>query len=929
MKEGLAWYRNLRRIRLSRMKRIFALSLSFLPSLLLAQPADPQAGPWQPLLANLKARCVGPSNMGGRCVDLAVYNKEPRIFYVATASGGLWKTMNGGTTLYPVFEREATVSLGACAVSQKDYNLVWAGTGEATSRNSVAWGDGVYKTTDGGTTWKNMGLKETMHISRILIDPNNNDTVYVGSLGRTWGYNPERGVFKTTDGGKTWKQVFKLDEKTGVADMAMNPKNPNDILVAMWQHIRKPYDFASGGSTGGIYRTTDGGKTWHKTMKGMPNAWPKIESLDIRQLRTIASYFDIPNDTNSKPADLLPKIKEKVAATDLPIGRIGLSYYMKDPKVVLATVEFNPFASPAGSGGGRGGGGGSMNGGGTFMSHDGGDSWEKTSSTNPRPFYFSRPIIDPNDDKRQYLGGVSLSVTDDGKTFRSLNGARVHADIHQIWIDPSDSYHIMLVCDGGLYQSRDRGATWFHHENMAIGQFYAVAFDSRKPYWVYGGLQDNGSWGQPTQNQRGSTSWFDAFNVGGGDGFHVASDPSDWRWLYSESQGGAIGRFDLKGGSGRRGFRQPPRQNNRFNWSTPFIISPHNASTLYLGGNKLFKTVNRGDSWVAVSPDLTTNDPAKQLAGAHSVSPENTGAETHCTIISISESPRKQGLIYVGTDDGLIQVTQDDGGHWTNVTAAIPDLPANTWCSKVLASKWEEGRVYAAFDGHRGDDFKPYVYVSDDYGKSWSKLSSGLPDFDCVYTLCEGERNSDLLFLGSEESLRVSLDKGKTWSRFRSNGWPTVAVHDLQLDAREGDLCIATHGRSIWTLDVNGLEAMTTENRDKDAVVTKPQNVYLLGMTTGAPWDGDGVFSIPNTQPGTLIQYWLKKDQTGDVTIHVSTADGTRVQDITGSNKAGLNTVRWDARIGGARVDAGDYRISITVGGKEYTNGVHVEDVAG
>lgn len=904
------------------MKRSLTLSLLFAPVLLLAQATDPQAGPWQALLANLKARNVGPTNMGGRCTDLAVYNKEPRIFYVATASGGLWKTENAGTTLTPLFDREESVSLGACAVSQKDPNLVWVGTGESTSRNSVAWGDGVYKSTDGGKTWTNMGLKETMHISRILIDPNDNNVVYVGALGRTWGFNPERGVYKTTDGGKSWKLVLAGDEKTGVADMAMNPKNPNEILVAMWQHLRKAYDFQSGGSTGGIFKTTDGGKSWHKTMKGLPAEWPKLESLNDRDMRQLATYLGVPNTDTSKAAELLPAVKAKIGNQSLPIGRIGLSYYMKDPKVVLATVEYNPFVTTGDGSIGRGG--GSMNGGGTFMSHDGGDSWAKSSSTNPRPFYFSRPIIDPNDENRQYLGGVSLHITDDGKSFRTSR-ANVHADIHQIWIDPSDSYHIMLVCDGGLYQSRDKGLTWTHHENMAIGQFYAACFDSRKPYWVYGGLQDNGSWGQPTQNVRGSTSWFDAVSLGGGDGFHVASDQTDWRWFYSESQGGGVVRYDLKSG-GQRGIR-PRGQGNRFNWSTPFIISPHNSATLYFGGNKLFKTVNRGDTWNAISPDLTTNDPNKMKVGALSVSPEDTGAERHCTIITISESPKKQGLIYVGTDDGLVQVTQDDGGHWENVTANIPDLPANTWCSRVLASKYEEGRVYATFDGHRGNDFKPYAYVSEDYGKTWSKLTAGFPDYDCIYVVCEGDKNSDLLFMGSEKSLRVSMDRGKSWSRFRSNSWPTVAVHDLMINPREGDMIIATHGRSIYTLDVNGLEAMTSENRDKDVFVARPQNIYLFGNITGSPWDGDGVFSIPNTQPGTTIQYFLKKDQTGDVSVNVSSADGSRVQTITGSNKAGLNTVRWDGRILGRRAEQGDYRVTVVAGGKEYTSSVHVEDV--
>lgn len=900
------------------MNRSLALALLLIaPTALFAQTAaTPQDGPWQSFLANLRPRNVGPTNMSGRITDLAVYNKEPRIFYVATASGGLWKTINGGTTISPVFDKAGTVSLGAVAVSQKDPNLVWIGSGEATSRNSVAWGDGVYKSTDGGKTWTNMGLKETMHIARVLIDPNDNNTVYIGALGRTWGYNTERGVYKTTDGGKTWKQILYVDDKTGVGDMVMNPKNPKEMLVSMWQHIRKPYDFASGGFVGGIYKTTDGGSSWKKVSKGLPSGWPKLETLTDAEMRRLANYLSVPFEGEPKAADLLPKVKEKLGNNPLPVGRIGLSYFYKDPKVVLATVESSAFVTTQGTAL-------NPNSSGTFLSKDGGESWVKTSNTNPRPFYFSRPLIDPQDSNRQYLGAVSLYVADDGKTFRSVQ-ANVHADIHALWINPEDPYHILLGCDGGVYQSRDRGATWSHLNNMPIGQFYAVCFDMRKPYWVYGGLQDNGSWGQPTQHSRGSASWFDTWSLGGGDGFHVASDPSDWRWFYSESQGGGIIRYDLQTGNQRN--IRPRTQGLRFNWSTPFMLSPHNPATIYIGSNRLYKSVNRGDTWNAVSPDLSTNDPAKLRVGVLSVSPENTGAEVHCSIITMSESPRQQGVIYVGTDDGLVQVTRNDGVTWENVTANIPDLPANTWCSRVLASKHSDGRVYATFDGHRSNDFKPYAYVSEDYGKTWSKLDSGLPDNDSVYVICEGEKNPDLLFLGSEMSLRVSLDRGKSWSRFRSGDFPTVAVHDLVIHPREGDLLIATHGRAIYTMDVNGLEAMTSDSRDKDVVVARPQNVYVFPMTPGNPWDGDAVYTVPNTQPGTLIQYYLKADASSGAKITVANADGSRNVTVDGPAKAGLNVVRWAPRRQDlAWMTPGEYRVTVTVGGKDYTTSVRVE----
>jgi len=854
------------------MKRAI-LSLALIVSVVAVVPAQTTpapADPWVNILGALKPRSIGPTNMGGRIVDFAVYGPKPQIFYVATASGGLWKTVNAGTTVAPVFDHEATVSLGACAVSQKDPDLVWVGTGEGTSRNSVAWGDGVYKSTDGGKTWKNMGLKETMHISRILIDPRNNDTVYVGAEGRLWGPNPERGLYKTTDGGKTWNLILKVDDSTGVGEVQMNPKNPNELLCAMWTRVRKAYDFTSGGPNSALYRTTDGGKNWKKVTKGLP---------------------------------------------DGPLGRIGISYFQADPKWVVATVEFKATERPSGRGG-------EMSAGGTFVSKDGGESWEKTNNQNPRPFYFSHPQWDPTDKNRIYELGVSLHLSDDmGKTFKAAR-ASIHADNHAFWVDPQDDSTMIIGNDGGVYISRDRGLNWQHINNIVCGQFYAIHFDFRKPYWVYGGLQDNGSWGYPTNTLRGGPTFADAFNVGGGDGFHVQVDPNDWSTVYSESQGGAITRIDQKTGGGK--FIRPRAAQGeklRFNWSTPILISPHNSSTLFIGSNKLFKSVNRGDVWKAISPDLTTNDPNKLKPGVNSVSPEDTGAEAHCTIITISESPMKQGLIYVGTDDGLVWTTPDDGHTWTNLTANIPDLPANTWCSRVTASKWSEGRVYATFDGHRGNDFKPYVYVSEDYGKTWAKLNDGLPDYDCVYVIREGTQNPDLLLLGSEVSLRISLDRGKTWERFR-NDFPTVAVHDVQIHPRDLDAVIGTHGRSIWIMDISALEQLTGENRDKDVFLCHPQPVYNMGRMTGAPWDGDAVYQAQNSQPGTNVFYWLKTKAAGDVSVEITDAAGNRVANLSGSGEQGLNVVRWSNR----NRPAGDYRVVLKVGAKEYYSSVKVED---
>lgn len=832
-------------------------------------PAQETAKPdWTPVFKNLQPRLIGPTTMSGRFQDLAVYEKEPRIFYAASASGGLWKTINAGTTFEPVFDRENTVSMGAVAVSQRNPDLVWVGTGEASSRNSVAWGDGVYKSTDGGKTWTNMGLKETHHISKIIIDPNNDDVVYVGALGRLWGKNEERGVYKTTDGGKTWERVLYVDDSTGVADMQMDPSDSRTLLVGMWTRMRYPWNFVSGGPGSGLHKTTDGGRTWRRITNGLPST---------------------------------------------TIGRIGLSIMRSKPNIVVATVENRPD-------------------GGTYRSTDKGESWTKMNNLNPRPFYFSNPLQDPLDENRVYLLGVNVHVSDDkGATFRTMR-VNLHPDYHAGWIDPTDSNHMIFGNDGGVGLTRDRGEKWVHFQNLPVAQYYAVAVDMRKPYWIYGGLQDNSNWGIPSNSRRGGVAFYDASYFSAGDGFHMQVDPTDYQWVYGESQGGALNRYNQVTGV-QRGIR--PTANNttprpeegerwRFNWSSPFILSPHNPKTIYFGGNRLFKSVNQGDSWTVISPDMTTNNPAKQRPGEGSVTPENTGAERHCTIVTLAESELRQGLLWIGTDDGLVHYSPDDGKTWREVTQNIPDLPANTWCSRITPSRFKLERVYATFDGHRTNDFKPYVYVSDDLGQTWTKLNNNLPDYDCWYVIKEGLKNENLLFGGSEMSLWISLDRGQNWYRFRNN-FPTVAVHDLVIHPRDGDLVIGTHGRAIWTLDVNGLDQMTS--LDAEVAIFQPQPVYNIGFITGGGFGGnDSWLTVPNTQPGTLIQYWLKDDVADDVRIAITDIAGRSVADLQGAKTAGLNTVRWNARAQGRVVAAGTYRVTLKIGEKEYSTTVLVED---
>ncbi len=859
------------------------LTIGALP-LVLAQETKPEEKkpvalpPVSALISNLNPRNVGPTTMGGRINALAVYEKEPRIFYIGTAAGGVWKTENGGLSTVPLFQKQTSCSIGAIAVSQKNPDVVYVATGEGVSRNSSSWGDGIYKSIDGGKTWTHLGLKECRHFHRLIIDPRNDDVVYAAGLGDLWGYNKDRGLYKTTDGGKTWNKVWYRDEKTGVSELIMNPRNPNEIMISSWDKIRTAYDWSSGGPGSGMHKSKDGGKTWKTITKGLP-----------------AGTF----------------------------GRIGMDYFRKDPKMVVATIENRDFKTDKRDGG-------------LYISKDGGESWTKQSPQNPRPFYFSIPKWDPQDVNRIYIPGVSTLVSDDqGKTTRNFSES-VHVDHHAYWINPNDNKHLVIGEDGGVAVSVDRGASWKHVNTMPIGQFYGVAFDMRKPYWVYGGLQDNGTWATPTQTDQGGVTFFHSYTYAGGDGFHVQTDPNDWTTAYGESQGGGIVRQDLKTGAGR-GIR--PNATNtigierterlRFNWSTPFILSPFNSQTMYLGGNRLFKSVNRGDSWRAISPDLTTNNARKQAPGKNSVSPENTGAELHCTIVTVNESERKQGLVWVGTDDGMVWVTENDGQSWTEVTPNIPDVPRNTWVSRVMPSRFEANRCYVTFDGHRNNDYNAYVYMTDDLGKTWTKITNNIPA-ESTYVIREGMRNPDLLFVGTEFSLWTSVDRGKTWERFTAGTFPTVRVDDLVLHPRDGDLIIGTHGRSIWIVPYLGLEDMTPENRAKDVVLTKPAPVYIWGRDSGKQWDGDGIYVSPNTQPGTTIFYYLKEDSTADPVITISDIEGRQIRQLTGSKKAGLNSVYWSAR--GGRGASGlnktaDYRVTLKVGDKEYITAVSVENV--
>ncbi|MBI3405446.1 MAG: hypothetical protein HY046_08315, partial [Acidobacteria bacterium] len=727
------------------------------------------------LWKDFRWRNLGPGSFAGRVVDVEAVENDFRIVYCASASGGVWKSVNAGTTWEPIFDRYGSASIGDVAIFQKDPNIVWVGTGEANNRNSVAWGDGIYKSTDGGKTFENVGLKSTFQIARIVTHPTDPNTVYVAAIGNLWGYTGDRGLFKSTDVGKTWTKLtggLPTDEKIGATDLVMDPLDANTLYVAFYERLRQPWRFDSGGPNGGIFKSTNAGKTWNKLTEGLPSG---------------------------------------------PTGRIGLAVYRKNPKIVMAIVEhsFQPREDEAdytdmkklGSG--------------IYRSEDGGKTWKFLNRFNHRPFYYSQIRINPLDDQRVYILTTQFRYSEDGgKTFRdappSFEGG---LDFHAMWLDPTNKDRYYLGKDKGLTLTHDHGKSFILFDNMPIGQFYAIGVDMRDPYFIYGGTQDNGSWGGPTfsRDVRGiqNDSWV---KMHWGDGMFAQADPSDWHNVYTEAENGSVRRFDAET---HRITNLRPTPNNivnyaeyapkeapsaaartalplqfRFNWRSPLVMSPHNSKTLYLGGNYLFKTIDGGLHWQIISPDLSSNDPKKTDPNSGGMTRDVSGAETHCTIVSISESPIAPGVVWVGTDDGLVHVTRNGGVSWTNVRGNFVGMPPEIWVSGVEASHFAEGTAYVTFDGHRSDRRDTWIFKTTDFGKTWTNLSDGLPKDQALYVVREDSKNRNLLFAGGEFAIFGSLDAGKTWMKL-TNNFPTVATHDLAIHPRDGDLIAATHGRAL------------------------------------------------------------------------------------------------------------------------------------
>lgn len=866
-----------------------ALSLSCLLLMLTSQalvpaigqavaPQEGDAATLEELLGDLSWRSIGPAFMGGRTIDLAGVAGRPNLLYMATASGGLWRTEDRGITWESIFDDGGTLSLGAIAVAPSDPNVIYLGTGEHNPRNSTSFGDGVYRSNDGGDTWTHLGLAATERIARIRVHPSDADHVYVGAMGHAWGTNEERGVYRSRDGGATWDKVLYVDDSTGVSDMAMDAANPRILFAGMWDYQRRPWHFRSGGPGSGLYMSRDGGDSWTNLTR--------------------------PDLDNGLPTGVL--------------GRIGVGVAVSNHDVVYAMIE-------------------SMDGA-LWRSADGGDSWTHISddpAISSRPFYYNDFRIDPSNEDRLYMVGGRLNLsTDGGRTWRRI--ARTHHGDHQsFWINPDDPMMVVDGNDGGIAYSYNGGETWELVNNLPLQQVYQLGIDMRDPYFVCAGFQDNDAWCGPS-NTMTSTGILEAdwYHVQYGDGTYIQPDPSDHNIVYAGSQGGSILRIDLRTNE-NRSIRPYPFSGGavgehpyRFNWNSPIHISPHDPKTVYLGGNVLFRTRDGGNSWDEISPDLTTNDEEKQAPSGGPITPDNTTAEYHTTIYTVAESPVQAGVIWAGTDDGYVQLTRDGGANWTNLIDNIP-VPAESWVSRIEASRRDAGTAYVAFDRHRLDDFAPYLFMTTDFGDSWVDIGSGLPDPGYLHVVREDPRNPDLLYAGTELGIFASWASGpggnsdsRAWTSLRL-GLPPVAVRDILIHPRDNDLIIGTHGRSILILDDVAPLQQLPAALGATPGASAPSNadaVHLFDLrhtTRFQPYTrelrvdlGDKVFVGANPPYGALISYFVPPglasegvaagdaavDAEPAITIEIRSEDGDVVRTLDASANAGINRVIWNLR---------------------------------
>ncbi len=809
-------------------------------------------------ISGLGARNIGSATMSGRISAIAAHTANGKVtIYAGAASGGIWKSEDGGTTYEPIFDKQPVQSIGALALDPNDTETLWVGTGESWTRNSVSIGNGVYRTRDGGSTWEYLGLPNSERIAKILVHPKDGNIVYVCVPGKLWSDSPDRGLYRTRDGGKTWQQVLKGPNlSTGCSSLTMDPTNPDVMFAGLWDFRRKAWTFRSGGegptaqSGSGLYRTSDGGTTWRELAAG----------------------------TNGLPAK--------------PYGRIEVEIAPSDAKRVYAFIEGVDSA--------------------LYASADGGATWEQRDKSQMmvwRPFYFANLIVDPTNADRVFKTNLRLIVsTDGGRSFANTAGA-THADSHDLWINPTNPKHLILGDDGGMWYSYDGGSRWWKSENLPISQFYRVAVDDQDPYQVYGGLQDNSSWIGDSSYPGGITNdrWN---NIYGGDGFWVLPDNANPRYVYAEYQGGNITVFDRQTRLARD--IQPkagPGEKLRFNWNAPMHLSATNKGTLYLGAQYLFRTRDRGQSWERISPDLSTNDPNKQKQEqSGGITVDNSSAEMHTTIFSISESPLDAKTIWVGTDDGNIQLTRDDGKTWTNVARNLRGLPKENWISWVEASRHDAATAYVTIDRHMWGDMNPHVFVTRDYGRSWTRIGGaddGIRGY--AHVIKEDSVDPDILFLGTELGLWISNDGGRRWAEFKGGNFPSVAVRDIAVQARENDIVLGTHGRGIWIIDdVSPLRSLddATLARDGAFLATRPVQQRMGGV--GGWSQGDAKFTGQSAPGGAVITYYQRtRHLFGPIKIEILDANGNVVDTIPASKRRGINRVTWSMRVPPPRVPKG------------------------
>lgn len=800
------------------------------------------------VIQQIKFREIGPTRQGGRYVEFAVVAKSTKVIYAATASGGLWKSINNGQSWHPIFDNESVISLGAVAVDQKNSNVVWVGSGEANNSRSSYWGDGVYKSTDAGKTWVNMGLPESHHIGRILIDPNDSDVVYVAALGHLYSENEERGLYKTTNGGKSWKKVLEVKREDGkyigVVDVIMSPSDPNTLIAAAYDKIRRPWTFNEGGEGSGIYKSTNGGKSWEKLENGFPTGF---------------------------------------------LGRIGLAYAPSNPEIVYANVEnvnvegisaeerkrMLEIGIPLGKDQ-------KTEGTEMYRSDDGGNSWKKINPEGEDiggypSYYYQQVIVDPNDADHVYVLGIQVWETKDGgKTWGTP--FRFGGDNHALWIDPADSEHMMLGYDHGMGITYDAGATWYHPDELPLAQFYAVDVDMAFPYNVYGGLQDNGSVRGPSSTKDGSDIPFEAWQrTGGGDGMYNVVDRTNNRYLYNESQFGPIQRIDLVTGDSKS-IRYSGARDMRWNWNSPIVVSQHNSDVIYHAGNKVLKSTFRGENWEEISSDLSKND---------SVKANGTGNIQYGTITTIKESPLDPNELWAGTDDGNVQVTTDGGKTWTLLNENIPNNP-EYWVTRIESSTHFPGTAFVSFNGMRRDDFTSYLYKTTDWGKTWTSIGSSIPEGG-INVIREDQKNPDLLFVGTEMGVFASMDGGVNWSKFMTN-MPNNPAYDMVIHPRENELVVATHGRGIFIADISPLQGMTPEVLSSDLTVfdIQPAVQYVEGLSNVTAFTN---FEGQSKAPGSHIHFFAKSDGEATVTIYKASKE---ILKRKVNAKAGLNTFIWN-----------------------------------